>query len=567
MKLPSYPLRFAQLAALWGYGVGQPVFSLLKGNPEFLVIKGASRLDTVVFAVVLAFGPPLVAVGLEALGGLVSTKAAALLHVIALWFFGFTAIEQLLIRLDPAAGWTMVFPAVASYAGVIAYLRWSLVRSFLSVSVALPVVGLLLFVSTAPLAVDDAQAAGVNVPSETPVVLVVFDEFALSSLMSVNGSIDAVRYPGFGRLAHDATWYSRATTVYEHTTQAVPAILSGDLPRNGAFPTLNDFPHNLFTLLGGAYSFEVREPVTRLCPVRFCPDHADTRGLPSRIGGLLHDVGIDFLYSALPADVRGNIRIREGWDTLVSNTRTRRSRLRPGHSADGPTDVPLLPSCPSTARSMGAPSVRQPLQRRLGALRDCRRMAARRRRAVAPESAARRTGPSTPSAPGRPGGSACSPTARSTEEDGSLRPILGDHHRRPRRQFRPGGWRRLTTTKNISDIAPVSISPVAGMYFSFNSGVPTGAMSEMFFVVVSRRQPPGRKIITVVGGDDHQGSVVETRLLEWIQTVGEQADPPGRPGADGVEGPVLRAADSGATASSSPSCHPSAIPEDSEASL
>ena len=86
-----------------------------------------------VFAVVLAFGPPLVAVGLEALGGLVSTKAAALLHVIALWFFGFTAIEQLLIRLDPAAGWTMVFPAVASYAGVIAYLRWLLVRSFLSV--------------------------------------------------------------------------------------------------------------------------------------------------------------------------------------------------------------------------------------------------------------------------------------------------------------------------------------------------------------------------------------------------------------------------------------------------
>ena len=140
-----------------------------------------------------------------------------------------------------------------------------------SVSVALPVVGLLLFVSTAPLAVDDVRAAGVNVPSETPVVLVVFDEFALSSLMSVNGSIDAVRYPGFGRLAHDATWYSRATTVYEHTTQAVPAILSGDLPRNGAFPTLNDFPHNLFTLLGGAYSFEVREPVTRLSPRAVLP--------------------------------------------------------------------------------------------------------------------------------------------------------------------------------------------------------------------------------------------------------------------------------------------------------
>lgn len=457
MKLPSYPLRFAQLAALWGYGVGQPVFSLLKGNPEFLVIKGASRLDTVVFAVVLAFGPPLVAVGLEALGGLVSTKAAALLHVIALWFFGFTAIEQLLIRLDPAAGWTMVFPAVASYAGVIAYLRWSLVRSFLSVSVALPVVGLLLFVSTAPLAVDDAQAAGVNVPSETPVVLVVFDEFALSSLMSVNGSIDAVRYPGFGRLAHDATWYSRATTVYEHTTQAVPAILSGDLPRNGAFPTLNDFPHNLFTLLGGAYSFEVREPVTRLCPVRFCPDHADTRGLPSRIGGLLHDVGIDFLYSALPADVRGNIRIREGWDTLVSNTELEGLDFVRGiQPTDPQTSLYFLhvlqPHAPwallpsgnhyndasvlsgiADGWQLGDDELWRPNQLLVeqGLQRHLLQVALVDRLVRQLLDRLKKTG----------------------LYDRSLVIITADHGV----SFRPGGWRRLTTTKNISDIAPVPL--------------------------------------------------------------------------------------------------------------
>ena len=41
LQLPSYPWRFAHLAALWGYGVSQPVFSMLLGNPEFLVINGA----------------------------------------------------------------------------------------------------------------------------------------------------------------------------------------------------------------------------------------------------------------------------------------------------------------------------------------------------------------------------------------------------------------------------------------------------------------------------------------------------------------------------------------------
>jgi hypothetical protein len=320
MKLPSYPWRFAHLAALWGYGVSQPVFSLLKGNPEFLVITGASRLDTISFALVLAFVPPLLAVALEAIAGRVSSKLDALLHVIAVWLFGFTAAVQLLARFDPSATWTLLVPAVLAYVGAIAYSRWSLVRSFLSISVALPVIGLLTFVFSAPLAVANAQGANIDVAARTPVVVVVFDEFALSSLMAADGSIDATRFPGFGRLSKQSTWYSRATSVYDHTTQAVPAILSGERPRAGYFPTLADFPRNLFTLLGERYAFHVVEPVTRLCPVRYCPDHRSSDSLPIRVSKLLHDVGIDYLYGAMPADMRGNtFPLREGWNTLVEN--------------------------------------------------------------------------------------------------------------------------------------------------------------------------------------------------------------------------------------------------------
>ena len=47
---PAYRWRFAHLAALWGFGVSQPVFSMLKGNPEFLVVRGSTREDVVVFA-------------------------------------------------------------------------------------------------------------------------------------------------------------------------------------------------------------------------------------------------------------------------------------------------------------------------------------------------------------------------------------------------------------------------------------------------------------------------------------------------------------------------------------
>ena len=53
-QLPSYPWRLAHLTALWAYAVGQPVFSMLKGNPEFLVVRGSTRTDVIVFALLVA---------------------------------------------------------------------------------------------------------------------------------------------------------------------------------------------------------------------------------------------------------------------------------------------------------------------------------------------------------------------------------------------------------------------------------------------------------------------------------------------------------------------------------
>ena len=93
--------------------------------------------------------------------------------------------------------------------------------------------------------------------------------------MTRRGEIDRVRYPNFARLAHDATWFSRATTVHDNTTAAVPAILDGRLPRDGGLPTLAHHPENLFTLLGESYGLRVTEAVTYLCPKRYCPRPRD----------------------------------------------------------------------------------------------------------------------------------------------------------------------------------------------------------------------------------------------------------------------------------------------------
>ncbi len=135
-------------------------------------------------------------------------------------------------------------------------------------------------------------------------VYLALDEFPLSSVLAADGSLDEKRYPNFARLAHDGVWYPRATTVHEFTTQAVPALLTGRMPAKGELPTLTDHPENLFTLLGERYAFDVVEPVTRLCPERYCPEAHVSAPWADRFRGLLYDTGVAYMYRVLPKDLR-----------------------------------------------------------------------------------------------------------------------------------------------------------------------------------------------------------------------------------------------------------------------
>jgi len=106
--------------------------------------------------------------------------------------------------------------------------------------------------------------------SQAPVVMVVFDEFPVSSLLDEHGEIDAERYPNFADLAAESTWFRNTSTVSYSTAQAVPAMLTGLRPVGGKAPVFAAHPKNLFTLLGGEYRMNVVETYTRLCPKVVC---------------------------------------------------------------------------------------------------------------------------------------------------------------------------------------------------------------------------------------------------------------------------------------------------------
>jgi sulfatase-like protein len=102
------------------------------------------------------------------------------------------------------------------------------------------------------------------------IVMVVFDELPLTSLLEPGDEIDAARYPSFAELARSSIWFRNATAVHDSTALAVPAILEGRYPRPGLGSDYASHPRNLFTLLAPRYELHVSEEATGLCPPSLC---------------------------------------------------------------------------------------------------------------------------------------------------------------------------------------------------------------------------------------------------------------------------------------------------------
>lgn len=75
--------------------------------------------------------------------------------------------------------------------------------------------------------------------------------------------------PSFARFADGASWYRNYTSVSGSTHFAVPALLSGTYPRD-VLPTAANYPHNVFSMLGGGYEVHASEVIAALCPSSVC---------------------------------------------------------------------------------------------------------------------------------------------------------------------------------------------------------------------------------------------------------------------------------------------------------
>jgi Sulfatase len=324
-RLRVSAIRGAQLFAASGFALAQPLFDLLGKNAEFFAARGSTPGDIVLFALVVTFVPALALLAVEVVVALVSEPAAYVLHLAFVGFLGAVFGVQALKRSGIDGTTTLIVGALLIGAALaLAVWRLGPARSFLTILAAAPLVFLGVFLFNTPveqLVFPNAQAraASAYVRHPTPVVFLLFDEFPTISLEDESGKIDAGRFPNFARLAKSALWFRNMTTVSSTTTVAVPALLTGQVPKKGTLPVFQDHPNNLFMLLGKRYRLNVVETQTALCPPKLCK-----RKKPSaqtRLSSLYSDARTVYLHLIAPPALEARLpAIDESWSNFGADT-------------------------------------------------------------------------------------------------------------------------------------------------------------------------------------------------------------------------------------------------------
>ncbi|MFL6205250.1 MAG: sulfatase-like hydrolase/transferase [Acidimicrobiales bacterium] len=273
--------RFIELFAACGFALAQPLFEVFGQAPEQFTFRAATSLDIVLFAVVVLAVPPLVLWLLELVVGLLSAGAQQVLHLLLLGGLAAALAVQALASIDGAA--VPVLVAVAGAAAfVLLYRRFAGVRLWIAFASLAPLgfAALFLLGSDTARLLEGTDVYDTSVDEPQPVVVLMLDELPLVTLLEEDGTIDEDLFPSFAALAEDSHWFRHTTSVASTTMYAVPAMLSGILPKGDAAAIVADHPDNLFTLLGNAYGLDVTESVTRLCPTSVCePAPVDESGL------------------------------------------------------------------------------------------------------------------------------------------------------------------------------------------------------------------------------------------------------------------------------------------------
>ena len=172
---------YLNLAVLWTFAVAQPLFDLLKDNPEFFAARGSSGFDIISFSVLLVVLPPAVLLAVELLAGLAGRSVGRGVHIVFLGALVALIAAQALKKSFDASDTVLIVLSVAIGAALAAlWARTEPVRAFLNVLSPAPLVFLALFLFSSQISElafpDEAKARSIGGVTDAPIVVVLLDE-------------------------------------------------------------------------------------------------------------------------------------------------------------------------------------------------------------------------------------------------------------------------------------------------------------------------------------------------------------------------------------------------------
>ncbi len=289
--------------ALWNLAVAQPLLDTFSRGAEFFVFNYVTSFELILLALLLCIVLPLT---------LTLPILALKKRTPAIFQAAFVIVISILISLIVLPGLfkhNQFVPALITtvtflFSVLIAkgYFRFPNLRYFFVFLTPAILVIPILFLWNPQirkiLSWKEPVLPHVKAQATNPIVFIVFDEFPVTSLLNAEGFIDEKMYPNFARLARGSDWYRNATTVSSQTATAIPAIVTGSMPKLGNLPTARDYPRNLFSLFNESHELIATGPTATLSPKQ----HVQSQSTINRWRSLLSDIWIVYLQIVLPRE-------------------------------------------------------------------------------------------------------------------------------------------------------------------------------------------------------------------------------------------------------------------------
>jgi hypothetical protein len=319
------------LAAVGAFALAQPVLDLLGRNPEFFIARGFTAIDVLLFPALLLLLPALLSLPVLALRW-IGPRTAGIGHAIVIGALFSLFVANAWVAVFGSNTSPVMFGAGVFAAGITfgcAFLAFPPVQiGTVYAAWAVPLFAAWFLFMTPSGDVALARSGDLPDPGEienpVPIVLLVFDEFPVATMIDSQGNLLSELFPNFAELAGDGVWYRNAVGVRQQTEEALPTILSGVGADEGSIPISSDHPLNLFTLLSDAYDIAAVETVTNLCPDFAC-SNSSRRIDPwsKRWTGLGVDAAVVYGHLTTPRDVSDDLPpINQTWGNFTTGERS-----------------------------------------------------------------------------------------------------------------------------------------------------------------------------------------------------------------------------------------------------